>query len=319
MAIQGDEVDAFMRLAQSLGDANHILAGKTAVKENIRACLIQKYNAGMLKVLPASCIVSRFISWSISGIILLIVISRFLIALAFSWFYSTKLSQNPKEEDESFKRASILDNGFVPIRNRKISHHGLAHTRKNPASFTPLSKPSDIYTMILITCYSEGEESLKSTLDSVASTDYDDAKKLLFVVADGLVKGKENDRTTPDILISLMNHDTTFGRPLAQSYLAIGHGKKQLNMARVYCGSYHFQGRAIPMILIVKCGIPAERRDTKPGNRGKRDSQLILMNFCSRVTLNDRMTPLDFDLVTFPVDQLIIYLYSFKRFIISAA
>ena len=36
--------------------------------------------------------------------------------------------------------------------------------------------------------------------------------------------------------------------------------------------------------------------DKKPGNRGKRDSQLILMNFFSRVTYNDRMTPLDFDL-----------------------
>jgi len=30
--------------------------------------------------------------------------------------------------------------------------------------------------------------------------------------------------------------------------------------------------------------------------RGKRDSQLVLMNFFSRVTYNDRMTPLDFDL-----------------------
>lgn len=42
--------------------------------------------------------------------------------------------------------------------------------------------------------------------------------------------------------------------------------------------------------------MPSEARDKKPGNRGKRDSQLILMNFFSRVTYNDRMTPLDFDL-----------------------
>jgi chitin synthase len=47
----------------------------------------------------------------------------------------------------------------------------------------------------------------------------------------------------------------------------------------------------------VKCGTDAEAlKDKKPGNRGKRDSQLILMNFFSRVTYNDRMTPLDFDL-----------------------
>lgn len=36
--------------------------------------------------------------------------------------------------------------------------------------------------------------------------------------------------------------------------------------------------------------------DKKPGNRGKRDSQLVLMNFFSRVTYNDRLTPLDYDL-----------------------
>jgi len=36
--------------------------------------------------------------------------------------------------------------------------------------------------------------------------------------------------------------------------------------------------------------------DKKPGNRGKRDSQLMLMNFFSRVTYNDRMSPLDYDL-----------------------
>lgn len=55
-------------------------------------------------------------------------------------------------------------------------------------------------------------------------------------------------------------------------------------------------GRRTPTLVVVKCGTDAESTDKKPGNRGKRDSQLILMNFFSRVTYNDRMTPLDFDL-----------------------
>ena len=42
--------------------------------------------------------------------------------------------------------------------------------------------------------------------------------------------------------------------------------------------------------------MPSEARDKKPGNRGKRDAQLILINFFSRVTSNDRMSPLDFDI-----------------------
>lgn len=50
------------------------------------------------------------------------------------------------------------------------------------------------------------------------------------------------------------------------------------------------------MILIAKCGTPEEANKAKPGNRGKRDSQLILMNFFSRVTYNDKMCPLDYEL-----------------------
>jgi chitin synthase len=55
-------------------------------------------------------------------------------------------------------------------------------------------------------------------------------------------------------------------------------------------------GRRTPTIIIVKCGMEPESTDKKAGNRGKRDSQLILMNFFSRVTYNDRMSPLDFDM-----------------------
>ena len=56
-------------------------------------------------------------------------------------------------------------------------------------------------------------------------------------------------------------------------------------------------GRKTPTVIIVKCGTEKEAAtEKKPGNRGKRDSQLILMNFFSRVTYNDRMSPLDFDL-----------------------
>lgn len=45
---------------------------------------------------------------------------------------------------------------------------------------------------------------------------------------------------------------------------------------------------------MVKTGTSAET--TKPGNRGKRDSQLILMSFFQRVLFNDRFTELDYEL-----------------------
>eukprot|EP00833_Pecoramyces_ruminatium_P015877 jgi/Orpsp1_1/1189909/evm.model.d7180000075409.1 len=56
------------------------------------------------------------------------------------------------------------------------------------------------------------------------------------------------------------------------------------------------------MIGIVKCGTEQERegpnKSLKPGNRGKRDSQILLLGFLSRVMFNERMTEFDFDLFT---------------------
>ena len=58
------------------------------------------------------------------------------------------------------------------------------------------------------------------------------------------------------------------------------------------------KGHRTPTLVVVKCGTEQEAANDKkkPGNRGKRDSQLVLMNFFSRVTYNDRMSPLDYDL-----------------------
>jgi chitin synthase len=57
------------------------------------------------------------------------------------------------------------------------------------------------------------------------------------------------------------------------------------------------KNRRTPTVIIVKCGTEAEAaNEKKPGNRGKRDSQLVLMNFFSRVTYNDRFSPLDYDM-----------------------
>ncbi|KAG2045651.1 hypothetical protein BDR06DRAFT_1050744 [Suillus hirtellus] len=52
---------------------------------------------------------------------------------------------------------------------------------------------------------------------------------------------------------------------------------------------------ASPSANIVRNGARGYQSQ-KPRNRSKRNSQLILMNIFSRVTYNDRMTPLDFDL-----------------------
>ena len=49
-------------------------------------------------------------------------------------------------------------------------------------------------------------------------------------------------------------------------------------------------------MVIVKVGSPSEAFENQPGNRGKRDSQLLIMNFLSRAVLDDRMTALDYEM-----------------------
>jgi len=69
---------------------------------------------------------------------------------------------------------------------------------------------------------------------------------------------------------------------------------KQYNMAKIYSGLYECQGRSVPFIVVVKVGAPSER--SRPGNRGKRDSQMILMRFLSKVHNNSPMTPMELEL-----------------------
>ncbi|KAJ3206911.1 Chitin synthase, class 3 [Entophlyctis luteolus] len=214
-----------------------------------------------------------------------------------------------------------------------------------------LNDPTLMHCLCLVTAYSEGESSLKATLNSIAHCYYPGTHKCLFVISDGIVKGSENDKSTPEILVDMIDVDERFpkddprlgGSPQAYSYVAIANGVNRKNYAKVYAGYYKHEisprtevvqpnsrkshvskkkagtsavqindftseeiapkkiseGR-VPMLLIVKVGNDEERNPekpaAKPGNRGKRDSQVLLMNFLSKVMFDDRMTELEFDI-----------------------
>jgi chitin synthase len=299
--IANDPVDAFIRKSTTIQDATVEISKNKDLTPEIIDCMVNKYYAGVLDQQPALCLASQLFTIILVLIIGGIMFARFAMALFFSYFGSEKVARTPTN----------IQNPYAHSRPAKSFYHGLessspndtrigtdfsvAFRNKSPAARMPAGTESDLFTVLLVTCYSEGELSIRTTLNSLASTVYDDTKKLLFVVADGLVKGAGNETSTPEMLLNMMQHDTYFGTsPIPVSYIAVASGSKQHNMAQVYCGSYNINGRAVPMVVVVKCGTPDESTSAKPGNRGKRDSQLILMNFFSRVILNDRMTPLDF-------------------------
>lgn len=117
-----------------------------------------------------------------------------------------------------------------------------------------------------------------------------------MVICDGIIKGTGNDKSTPEICLDLITLDPGLPEPQPQSYYAVGEGSKRHNMAKVYAGWYNTDGHSVPTLVIIKCGTPEEQPLPKPGNRGKRDSQLILMSFFQKVTFDDGMSPLDIDL-----------------------
>lgn len=80
----------------------------------------------------------------------------------------------------------------------------------------------------------------------------------------------------------------------SKSYVAIGEGSKQHNKAKVYSGLYEIQSRSVPFILVVKVGHDTETN--RPGNRGKRDSQMILMKFLNKIHFQSAFTPLDMEI-----------------------
>ncbi|RUS32442.1 chitin synthase-domain-containing protein, partial [Jimgerdemannia flammicorona] len=151
----------------------------------------------------------------------------------------------------------------------------------------------DKFIICQVPCYTESEESLRKTIDSLSVLRYDDKRKLLFLIADGMLIGSGNDRPTPRIVLDILGVDPNVD-PEPLSFESLGDGMAQHNMAKVYSGLYECSGHVVPYIVVVKVGKPTERQ--KPGNRGKRDSQMILMRFLNKVHFNSEMTPMELEI-----------------------
>lgn len=151
----------------------------------------------------------------------------------------------------------------------------------------------DKFIICQVPAYTEDEDSLRRAIDSAARMKYDDKRKLLVVVCDGMIIGQGNDRPTPRIVLDILGVSETVD-PEPLSFESLGEGMKQHNMGKVYSGLYEVQGHIVPFLVLVKVGKPSEV--SKPGNRGKRDSQMVIMRFLNRVHYNLPMSPLELEM-----------------------
>ncbi|KAG0171100.1 hypothetical protein DFQ28_001203 [Apophysomyces sp. BC1034] len=296
--IPGDNLDALIRsiLLQSFAEGGRDGTKMFFRRPEFRAainCLVQKYRAGHIDKSTPGCFTASIILFCSLFVVLSIVVARFFMALIFSWFISRKLSRDPPPLARSAPQV-------LPNQTMEMSDIKSPPRMDSGATFggaRSVEVGNDLYTVMLITCYSENTEGIRATVESLSMTDYPDDRKMLFLIADGIITGHGETMSTPDMCLSLVTFDNeSMKNPDPKEYIAVAVGAKQYNCAKVYAGHYVCKGHKVPMILVVKCGNPDEQGKPKPGNRGKRDSQLILMNFFSRVTYNDRMTPLDYEL-----------------------
>ncbi|KAJ1581371.1 hypothetical protein NDA11_001953 [Ustilago hordei] len=149
------------------------------------------------------------------------------------------------------------------------------------------------FVICQVPCYTEGEDELRKTIDSLAGLEYDDKRKLLFLICDGMIVGSGNDQSTPRIVLDILGVDPKID-PEPLMFKSVAEGSKQLNYAKVYSGLYEFEGHVVPYIVVVKVGRPSER--SRPGNRGKRDSQILLMRYLNRVHFDAPMFPVELEI-----------------------
>ncbi|EFX03256.1 chitin synthase f [Grosmannia clavigera kw1407] len=220
--------------------------------------------------------------------------------------HSDALYSNGNDSRSSFLRSDPYGNNGTPTEG--YGPAGFIHEAvvpQPPSDWMPWGFPL-AHSICLVTAYSEGEMGLRTTLDSIAMTDYPNSHKVILVICDGLIKGKGESMSTPDISIGMMK-DLTIPREEVQpfSYVAVASGAKRHNMAKIYAGFYDYGAKSripidkqqrVPMMVVVKCGTPDEETKSKPGNRGKRDSQIILMSFLQKVMFDERMTELEFEM-----------------------
>jgi len=146
--------------------------------------------------------------------------------------------------------------------------------------------------LVMVPCYNEGGEELIKTIDSVLGTTYPEENKCIFIIADGVVTGAGQELSTPEHLSEILGFEMDPSEDELYAYDSIGLITE--NFARVYHGYYEVEDKSLKYLVVVKHGLPMEQTGSaKPGNRGKRDSQLVIMGYFNRIYHGRELSELD--------------------------
>lgn len=186
---------------------------------------------------------------------------------------------------QKFLYKSVPDDKPIPTFSRAASSTNLRLTQPHVLFFIP--------------CFSESSHLIRQTFDSLARANFPDNKKLLFFVCDGVAKNKVDTKETYICVLEALGYSSS-NEPELCSYISLGQGSRRVNYAKVFAGFYESGSNRVPFLMVVKVGAPVEWLSTTriAGNRGKRDSLVMVLGFlerCMNLALN-RITPLEFEL-----------------------
>lgn len=245
--ISGDELDTVIRsiLGSSFAEGGRDGTKQFFRKPELRAamnCLVQKYTAGHIDKQTPGCVVASIVLFFALAVVLSIVLARFFMAIIFAWFLSWKMSRTPAPigrysgQRQPHKGGNAMEMSDIKQPIKRVDS-GASMVSTTSAFVAEVG--NDLFTVLLITCYSEGLDGIRDTVESLSRTQYPDHRKLLFLIADGMITGSGESMTTPDICLSLITFDKPeFKTPEPMSYIAVADGAKQYNRAKVYAGHY---------------------------------------------------------------------------------
>lgn len=255
-------------------------------EENCIKCTLERIFIGKITSKSYGCLFTNIILYLGTVIIFSLLIIKFLLASIYNFYIKIKLN----------KSKNLFNNKLNEINERKIERNYIKYELNNLNELKNIKnkkfqsdKLKGSPTITLITAYSEGKEGLKITLDSLNEQTYNN--QIIWIICDGLVKG-EGGKLTPLEAINLMTDIFYISEPSA--YYSIAEGNKSINTCIVIAALY----KTVRTLIIIKYGNNIERNElnNKPGNRGKRDSQIILMSFLQKYFYKDRFTPLDLEI-----------------------
>lgn len=272
----------FIRMGE---DITPYYENEVAHADQYKACLFALFYHGVVNIdgVDEGCAHINLALWITMGCFLL----YFLLKMNLANLSRLKFMRHFlfKSVPDSYTSPSKRQNSNLMIR-RTLS------TMSNHKYLPP-------YTLMFIPWFAESSETLRQTFDSLARASYPDTRKLLVFVCDGLVQSQTDAKDTYQCILDALGYSSTKD-PELRSYISLGQGSRRVNYAKVYAGFYESGRNRVPFLMIVKVGAPNESLSATraPGNRGKRDSMVIVLGFLERCMhlAHNRISPLEFEL-----------------------